>query len=151
VLLTRPDTRSRPSSALIGAPSSVETRTQPRRRASVNASGPRKPSATSPATATPGLTGPLTPISRWLPGSDVRLAGPAPRSLARHDRTAQEELAAPDAPGLPPLQRSGEAGGPRRALPAQNLGPLHVIGRLSEEQFRGICAGQVRTEARDRQ
>jgi len=36
---TRQPTGSRPSSALIGAPSSAETRTQPRRRASVNASG----------------------------------------------------------------------------------------------------------------
>ena len=93
---------------------------------------------------------PLTPISRWL-GSHVRLAWASPRPLARHDRAAQEELAAPDSPELPPLQRSGEAGGPRRALPAESLGRLHVIRRLGEEQLRVICAGQVRTEARHEQ
>jgi hypothetical protein len=107
------------------------------------------PSPVSVRDGPDGYSLPLTPVSRWLLGSHVRLAGPAPRSLARHDRAPQEELAAPDAPGLPPLQRSGEAGGPRRALPAQSLGRLHLIRRLGEEQLRVIRAGQVRTEARD--
>jgi len=90
------------------------------------------------------------PMSPWL-GSHVRLARTSPRSLARHDRAAQEELAAPDSPGLPPLPCSGEAGGPRGALPAESLGRLYVIRRLGEEQLRVICAGQVSIEARDRQ
>jgi hypothetical protein len=93
----------------------------------------------------------LALICRPRLGSHVRLARASPRSFARHDRAAQEQFAPPDSPGLPPLQRSGEAGGPRRALPAQGLGQLHVIRRLGEVQLRVICAGQVRTGTRDRQ
>src|SRR5690606_40202735 len=37
------------------------------------------------------------------------LARAAARPLARHDHTADEQLAAPDAPGLLALQRAGEA------------------------------------------
>jgi hypothetical protein len=41
------------------------------------------------------------------------------------------------------------SGGPRRALPAQSLGSLHVIRRLGEKQLRVIRARQIGTEARD--
>src|SRR5215468_3675533 len=95
------------------------------------------PAAVGPQVAPGGCSSPRTPIYRWL-GSYIRLAWPSPRSLARHDRAAQEELAAPDSPRLSPLQCSGQAGGPPRALPAQSLGRLRVIR-----------AGQVRTEARN--
>ena len=61
------------------------------------------------------------------------LARTSARAFTRHDRAAQEQLSPPDSPRLPPLQRSGEAGGPRWALPAQGLGQLHVIRRLGEE------------------
>jgi hypothetical protein len=106
----------------------------------------------APARDAPGgCSLPLALICRLLLGSHVRLARASPRSFARHDRAAQEQFAPPDSPGLPPLQRSGEAGGPRRALPAQGLGQLHVIRRLGEEQLRVICAGQLRTGTRDRQ
>ena len=46
----------------------------------------------------------------------------------------------PRAPAAPVLRRRRW---PRRALPAQSLGRLHVIRRLGEEQLRVICAGQV--------
>ena len=112
-------------------------------------SSPRgAPASVGPQVAPGGCSLPRTPISHWL-DSHIRLAWPSPRSLARHDCAAQEELAAPDSPRLPPLPCSGQAGGPPRALPAQSLGRLHVIRQLGEEQPRFIRAGQVRTEARN--
>src|SRR5690606_34493172 len=64
------------------------------------------------------------------------LARAAARPLARHDHTADEQLAAPDAPGLLALQRAGEALLAERALQAQGLGELDVGGSLGEAQLR---------------
>ena len=54
------------------------------------------------------------------------LARTSPRPLARHDDTADEQLTAPDAPRLVPLQGAGQAGLLQRAVAAQCLRRLDV-------------------------
>ena len=54
------------------------------------------------------------------------LARTPPGTLARHDDTADEQLTAPDAPRLVPLQGAGQAGLLQRAVPAQRLRRLDV-------------------------
>src|SRR6201992_947728 len=83
---------------------------------------------------------PLVPVD--LSGH-FGLAGPTPRPLARHDRSLQEKLPAPDAPRLPALDGAGQARGPRRATAAERFGALHVLRRFGEEQFRIFGGGQV--------
>jgi len=75
--------------------------------------------------------------ARWS-GGHLRLAGAATRPLAGHDDTRDEQLAAPDAPGLPALQRTGEAGQPDGAVRAQRLGVLDVRRALREEELGGL-------------
>src|SRR6516164_6544680 len=53
---------------------------------------------------------------------DVFLARAPPRPLARNDRAAQQQLSAPDAPRLAPLECAFEAAGPRPAAAAERLG-----------------------------
>jgi hypothetical protein len=50
----------------------------------------------------------------------------------------EEQLSAPDAPGLTPLQSSGEAEVPHGAVLAQRLGELDVGRRLGEPQLRVV-------------
>jgi hypothetical protein len=50
--------------------------------------------------------------------------------------TGHEQLSAPDAPGLTPLQRTSQARLSDRTIQAQRLGQLYISGRLSEEQIR---------------
>src|SRR5271165_5543694 len=71
------------------------------------------------------------------------LAWTPARALARHDRAAHQQLAAPDAPGLPALERTGQAGQPGLAAPAHRLGRLHVLGRLGEEQLWVLRARKI--------
>src|SRR5215470_10882433 len=83
----------------------------------------------------------------WLRGPVLRghfgLARTPPWALTRHDRAAYQQLAAPDTPGLPALERTGQASQPGLASPAHRLGRLHVLGRLSEEQFRVLRARKI--------
>ncbi len=60
-------------------------------------------------------------------GCDLGLPRTPSRPFARHDLAAQEELAAPDSPGLAALNRTSQAGDPCRAAPAECLGVLHVL------------------------
>src|ERR1700729_2068704 len=95
------------------------------------AAGPARPSV---------MAVPLLPAVRS--GRYLGLPRPAARALAGHDLAPQEELAAPDAPGLIPLDRTGQAGQPARAGPAERLRVLHVIRGLGEEQLRVRGTGQ---------
>src|SRR5215469_12982187 len=93
-----------------------------------------------------------SPWFSWLAGGARSSSGrylvlpraPA-RTLARHDLAAQEQLAAPDSPRLPSLERACEARHPRRAAPAQELRALHVRRGLGEEQVRVVRAGKLVT------
>src|SRR6185437_8271412 len=71
------------------------------------------------------------------------LARTSAGALARHDRAAHQQLAAPDTPGLPALERTGQAGQPGLTAPAHRLGRLHVLGRLGEVQLRVFRAREV--------
>src|SRR6202046_5834901 len=71
------------------------------------------------------------------------LARTSARPLARHDRAPHEQLSAPDAPGLPALERPRQAGDPGPALPATRLRLLHVLRRLGEEQLRILRARKI--------
>ena len=90
------------------------------------------------------------PAVRRAPGArrtsrsrgDVGLPRTSPWPLAGHYHTPQEQLAAPDAPGLGALERAGQAVSLPRAPTAQCLRVLHVIRRLGEEQIRVVGAGQ---------
>src|SRR5215469_8297165 len=66
-----------------------------------------------------------------------------PRTLARHDRAAQEQFAAPDAPRLPALECPLKAAEPCSASPAKRLRRLDVLRGLGEEQFRVFGAGKI--------
>src|SRR4051794_5325459 len=70
--------------------------------------------------------------------------GTAARPLPRDDGAAFEDLAAPDAPRLTPVQRAREAGVPDRAVTAQDFGLLELRRALGEPQLR------VRLPARQR-
>ena len=67
---------------------------------------------------------------------------PAPTPLGGQDLPVQEELAAPHAPRLTPLQGTLEAGDHRRAGGADVLGPGDVLQLLAEEH-RGEPAAAV--------
>ena len=80
---------------------------------------------------------------------DVLLARTATGPLARNDRATLEDLATPDAPGLGPLDRTGQALDPQRAVPAERLGQLELGRRVGEPQVRvELAARQVRLHAR---
>jgi hypothetical protein len=68
--------------------------------------------------------------------SDVLLARTTPRTLPRNHRTALEDLATPDTPGLGALDRTGKALDAQRALHAERLGQLELGRRVSEPQVR---------------
>jgi hypothetical protein len=59
---------------------------------------------------------------------DLVLAGSAAGTLAGDHHSLEEELTAPDAPGLPALECSVEAQCLDRAALAEELGVLHVGG-----------------------
>src|SRR4051794_40386855 len=58
----------------------------------------------------------------------------APLALLSQDLAVGEQVPAPDAPGLTPLERTLEARLGQRAQPADGLGPRDVIDLLREEQ-----------------
>ena len=64
---------------------------------------------------------------------DRVLARTATGPLAGDDDALDEQLAAPDAPGLPALERAGEALDACRAVPAEGLGVLDVRGRSANQ------------------
>ena len=75
---------------------------------------------------------------------DVLLARTATGPLARNHRATLEDLAAPDAPRLGPLDRAGQALDAQRAVPAERLGQLQLGRRVGEPQVRvELPAGQV--------
>jgi hypothetical protein len=80
---------------------------------------------------------PVTLRSRGSGGLLVLARTPA-RTLAGDHHSLEEQLSAPDAPGLTPLQGSGEADVPHGALLAQRLGVLDVGRRLGEPQVRVV-------------
>jgi len=61
-------------------------------------------------------------------GGEVGLAGTAAGALARDDDAVDDELATPDAPGLAPVERTGQARLPERAGNTQGLGVLDGLG-----------------------
>jgi len=71
-------------------------------------------------------------------GFDGVLTRTAARTLAGDHYSLKEELTAPDAPGLSPLERAGQAQGLDRAIRAQSLRVLHVRGGLGEEELRVV-------------
>src|SRR3984957_20241244 len=73
------------------------------------------------------------------------LARTSARPLARYDRAPHEQFSAPDAPGLPAIECSRQAGDPGPALPAHRLRLLHVLWRLGEEQLRILRARKIQT------
>ena len=85
---------------------------------------------------------------RWRSAADGSrgdlLARAATRPLARDHRATLEDLAAPHAPGLVPLQRAGQARQADRALEAVALGELEVCRGLRESELRVLhSAGQL--------
>src|SRR2546423_9970258 len=74
----------------------------------------------------------------WSSCGDLRLAGPATRTLAGHDDTLDDELATPHAPRLAPLESAREALGTDGAGGAQRLGELDISRRLGEEELRVV-------------
>src|ERR1700733_5228932 len=86
---------------------------------------------------------PAGSVTDWSVGGYSGLAGAPAGALARHDRTAHQQLAAPDTPGLAALERAGQAGDPGPAAPAHGLRGLHVLRRLGEEQLRILHARQI--------
>ena len=63
-------------------------------------------------------------------------AGPAARSLVRHDLTSVEQMPAPHAGECRVVDRDGQAGQPDRTARTQGLGALELAGRLGEPQTR---------------
>src|SRR4051812_14560213 len=70
------------------------------------------------------------------------LAWPSSRALAGDHHSGEEQLTAPDAPRLAPLEGARQALGPDRAVLAQRLRELHVAGRLGEVQLRVLPAAR---------
>src|SRR6266545_338129 len=88
---------------------------------------------------------PLLDLDRQLGvASDVDLARTAAGPLARDDRATLEDLAAPDSPGLAPLDRAGQALDAQRAVPAERLGQFQLGRGVREPQVRvELPTGQV--------
>src|SRR6266540_3842221 len=80
----------------------------------------------------------VSPVAGLGRNVDRVLAGPTAGTLARDHYSLQEQFAAPDAPGLAPLKRTGQAESLNGAVLAESLGVLHVDGRLGEEQLRVV-------------
>ena len=74
---------------------------------------------------------------------DVLLARPATGPLTRDDRATLEDLAAPDAPGLVPLHRAGEALDAQRAVPAERLGQLQLRPGSRRTTGQGRTSGRA--------
>src|SRR3954454_6517253 len=91
---------------------------------------------------------PLLDLDReFRVASDVDLARTATRPLARDDRTTLEDLAAPDTPGLVPLDRAGQALDAQRALPAERLRQFQLGRGVREPKVRvELPTGQVRLQ-----
>src|SRR4051812_8568738 len=76
--------------------------------------------------------------------SDVDLAGTTARPLTRNHGATLEDLAAPDTPGLVPLDRAGEALDAQRAVPAERLGQFQLGRGVREPEVRvELPTGQV--------
>ena len=74
----------------------------------------------------------------------VRLTRTATRPLARDHGPTLENLAAPDTPGLVPLDRTGQALDAQRALPAERLRQFQLGRGVREPQVRvELPTGQV--------
>src|SRR4051794_17330224 len=88
---------------------------------------------------------PLLDLGRELGvARHVDLAGTTAGPLTRDHGTTLEDLAAPDAPGLVPLDRAGEALDAQRAVPAERLGQLQLSRGVREPQVRvELPTGQV--------
>src|SRR5690606_9952386 len=71
-------------------------------------------------------------------GDVLRLARPATTPLAGHHDTVDEDLAAPDAPGLVALEGAGEAALDEGAGAAERLGLLDLRAVLGEPQLRVV-------------
>ena len=76
-----------------------------------------------------------------MPSGHRVLARPTPAPLTGLDPAPLEHFAAPDAPRLPPSQRTLEAGLTHRTLSAELLGRLHSIGVLGEPQVGLVLTG----------
>src|SRR3954449_11854206 len=75
---------------------------------------------------------------------DVDLARTAAGPLARNDRATLEDLAAPDAPRLTPLDRAGQALDAQRAVPAERLRQFQLGRGVREPKVRvELPTGQV--------
>src|SRR5690606_21965129 len=70
------------------------------------------------------------------------LAGPAATALRRDDDAVDEDLAAPDAPGLGAFDRAGEAALEERAGLAQRLGLLDLGLLLGEPELGVVHAAR---------
>src|SRR5215467_15341478 len=78
-----------------------------------------------------GLTCPRPPRTspRWVYSSrHVVLTRPAAPALPRNDLAADEQFSSPDTPRLPALHGAGQARGPDRAVAAQRLRKLNIVG-----------------------
>ena len=63
-----------------------------------------------------------------------------PAPLARHDGAVDDQLAAPDSPGLSSLERPRKALLPYWALSAERLGQLDLLRPLGEPELRVVLA-----------
>src|SRR5882757_5077282 len=88
---------------------------------------------------------PLFDLDRKLSvASQVDLARTATGPLARDDSATLEDLAAPDTPGLVPLDRAGQALDAQRAVPAERLRQFQLGRGVREPKVRvELPTGQV--------
>jgi len=84
----------------------------------------------------PEPTGLFAPPDLTLGSGRDLLARATARALAWNHHTLDEQLGAPHAPRLAPLDGSGQARGAHWAISTHGLGSLDVLGRLGEEQLR---------------
>src|SRR3954471_1573644 len=76
--------------------------------------------------------------------SDVGLTGTTAGPLTRDHSATLKDLAAPDTPGLVPLDRAGEALDAQRAVPAERLGQFQLGRGVREPKVRvELPTGQV--------
>src|SRR3954447_15019986 len=75
-------------------------------------------------------------------GGDVVLAGTSAGTLAGDDDSCDEELSAPHAPRLAPLERTRQTLHADGTSAAQGLGELHVARRLGEEELRVLTTAR---------
>src|SRR3954452_21545418 len=99
-----------------------------------------------------GARGTFCGSARWIAvvSCGHLLAGTTPRTLARDDDPALEDLAAPDTPGLAAVQGGGQTGRSNRALGAEALGTLQLRRALREPQLRVLDPARQRAPYRSR-